>query len=116
MNAEMPHVIALLGALRRHIRMPFWAFSTEVRPATIRAGRLVTATTGGTSMECVLRHIAATRPQSAVVLTDGYIESVRPESISAAAATRIHCIVTRDGSTHELDRAGLKSTQLGRLP
>jgi hypothetical protein len=116
MWGEMPHVVALLGALRRWIRMPFWAFSTEVGPATIRDGMLVTKSTGGTSLECVLRHIAQTRPESAVVLTDGYIEPLCREWVAATAGSRIHAIVTRDGSTDLLDRGGIPSTQLGRLP
>ncbi len=116
MWAEMPHLIALLGGLRRYIRLPFWAFSTEVLPATIRKGQLETGSTGGTSMECVLKHIARTRPKSAVIVTDGYIEKVQREWLRDTAKTRIHVVVSRDGSTHLLESAGLRCTQLGALP
>jgi len=116
MDAEMPLVIALLNRLRRHIRMPFWAFSTEVRPAVITKGVLVTATTGGTSIECVLRHIAKTKPENAVIVTDGYIEKVDPRWVVEMRSTRIHAIVTRDGSTNLFDQAGLKCTQLEKVP
>ena len=117
MDAEMPHVIALLNRLRHFIKMPFWAFSTDVRPAVISKGVLVTGTTGGTSIECVLRHIGETRPRNAVIVTDGYIELVDRGLVrKAAGTTRIHAIVTRDGSTNMLDRAGLTCTQLGKVP
>ncbi|MCB8933059.1 MAG: hypothetical protein M9921_14465 [Fimbriimonadaceae bacterium] len=116
MNAEMPDIIALLASLRRAIRMPFWAFSDEVEPATIRDGALVTRTTGGTSMRCVLEHLAHTRPPAAVVVTDGYIEEVDPRAVRALGSMRLRAIVTRDGNPGLLERAGIPTTQLEELP
>jgi len=81
MNAEMPQIIALLARLSRYIRRPFWVFSDCVAPAVIRRGQLVASTTGGTSMACVLRHVAETRPASAIVVTDGYIEQLCPSLV-----------------------------------
>jgi len=116
MNAEMPLIVALLARLSRHIKRPFWAFSNRVAPAVIRDGQLVADTTGGTSMSCVLEHLAHTRPRAAVVVTDGYIESLDRKLLDACHATRLHAIVTRDGNAHELRRAGIPYNQLGRLP
>lgn len=116
MYAEMPILTALLGRLSRYIRRPFWAFSTKVAPAVIEHGQLKARTTGGTSISCVLEHIAKTRPSSAVVVTDGYIEPVERSLINKISATRLHVIVTRDGSPAELERAGLPYTQLEELP
>ena len=116
MNAEMPQIIALLGRLSRYIRRPFWAFSTMVAAAVIEGGQLKTSTSGGTSMGCVLEHLAATKPDSAVVLTDGYIERLDPALVKRVAATRVHVLVTRDGSAAELRRAGLAYTQLDKVP
>ena len=116
MNAEMPLIVALLARLGTHIRRPFWAFSNVVAPARIINNRLRADTTGGTSIACVLAHLARTRPQSAVIVTDGYIESVEPQWLSACAGIRLHVIVTRDGSPALLQRAGIPYTQLGRLP
>jgi hypothetical protein len=116
MSAEMPQVITLLGRLSKHIRKPFWAFSTMVAPAVIEGGQLKTSTSGGTSMGCVLEHLAATKPDSAVVVTDGYIETLNPALVKRAAATRLHVLVTRDGSPAELKRAGLAYTQLDKVP
>ena len=116
MNAEMPLIVALLGRLSTYIRRPFWAFSNVVALARIEQGRLLAATTGGTSMGCVLDHVARTKPRAAIVVTDGYIEALRPEQVAATAATRLHIIVTRDGNANLLQRAGLPYTQLSRLP
>ena len=116
MSKEMPLIIALLARLGSHIRRPFWAFSDVVAPAVIRDGQLHADTTGGTSMACVLRHLAQTRPRAAVVVTDGYIESLTQAQVRAAAGVRLHAIVTREGSPAALQRAGIGYTQLGRLP
>jgi len=117
MDAEMPLIVALLGRLARHIRRPFWAFSDVVAPARIEGGRLRADTTGGTSMTCVLEHLARTRPAAAVVVTDGYIEPLEARDVAAAAAaTRLHVVVTRDGSPELIRKAGLPYTQLSRLP
>ena len=116
MNAEMPLIVALLGRLTPYIRRPFWAFSNVVAPARIEQGRLIADTTGGTSMRCVLDHVARTKPRAAIVVTDGYIEAVSPTQVAATAGTRLHVIITRDGSDTLLRRAGLPYTQLSRLP
>lgn len=116
MNAEMPHIVALLGRLAPYIRRPFWAFSNIVAPARIEGGRLLADTTGGTSMACVLEHVARTRPRAAVVVTDGYIEPLTEAQVAVAAGTRLHVIVTRDGSPALVERAALSYTQLSKVP
>jgi hypothetical protein len=108
--------VGLLGQLSSWIRRPFWAFSTEVAPAVIVGGALRANTSGGTSLECALRHIETTRPSSAVIVTDGYIERIGKKRVAAIAGTRLHAIVTRDGNPSELIRAGIPYSQLGRLP
>jgi hypothetical protein len=116
MSAEMPLIVALLARLGKHIRQPLWAFSDVVAPAVIKHNRLYADTTGGTSISCVLQHVATTRPGSAVIVTDGYIETLDSRLLTKTAATRLHAIVTRDGSPHSLARAGIPYTQLGSLP
>jgi len=116
MNAEMPLLVGLLGRLASHIRRPFWAFSNVVAPARISNGTLHADTTGGTSMACVLEHLADTAPPCAVVITDGYIEHLPKAAVKNAARTRIHALVTRDGDPSLLHAAGIPYTQLGRLP
>jgi len=116
MNAEMPLIVKLLNRLGRYIERPFWAFSDVVARAVIQNGRLIADTTGGTSMKCVLEHVALTRPPAAVIVTDGYIERLSRELVRSAGQTRLHAIVTRDGSPNLLQQACIPFTQLGRLP
>ena len=116
MNAEMPLIIGLLARLGSFIHKPLWAFSNVVAKAEIVNGRLLADTTGGTSMACVLEHIAETRPTAAVVVTDGYIETLSPALLTGVRGTRLHAIVTRDGSPAILQRAGISYSQLSRVP
>ena len=116
MNAEMPLIIGLLARLGSFIRKPLWAFSDVVAKAKIVNGRLLTDTTGGTSMACVLKHIAEKRPAAAIVVTDGYIETLSPALLTGVRGTRLHAIVTRDGSPAILQRAGISYSQLSRVP
>jgi hypothetical protein len=116
MSLEMPHIVALLGRLGSYIRRPFWAFSDVVAPARIERGQLLADTTGGTSLSCVLEHLARTRPSAAVVITDGYIEEIEPQLLAGLSGTRLHAIVTRDGDPLPLAKAGISYTQLSRIP
>lgn len=116
MMAEMPHIVALLHRLRHAVRMPFWAFSNVISRAEIVSGRLVAQTTGGTSINCVLAHIQQTKPTAALVVTDGYIEEVDRALLASLRGTRLHALVTRDGSTEELERVGIPYRQLERFP
>ena len=116
MYAEMPLIVALLGRLSKYIRRPFWAFSDIVAPAVIDNGQLKAETSGGTSMSCVLEHLALTKPASAIVVTDGYIEYVNRRLIRGIASTKFHAIVTRDGNPSALHRAGIAYTQLDEVP
>ena len=116
MDAEMPLIIGLLARLGRFIHKPLWAFSNVVAKAEIVNGRLLADTTGGTSMACVLEHITETRPAAAVVVTDGYIETLSPGLLAGVRGTRLHAIVTRDGSPAMLHQAGISYSQLSRLP
>ena len=54
--------------------------------------------------------------KAAVVVTDGYTEPIAGAQVAATAGTRLHVILTRDGSAALLRHAGLPYTQLSRLP
>jgi hypothetical protein len=68
-------------------------------------------------MACVLEHVARTSPESAIVVTDGYIERLDPRSVrKALAGTRLTALVTRDGNPAELHRVGIPYRQLDKVP
>ncbi len=116
MYDEMPVLITLLSRLGRRVRRPLWAFSNEVFPARIKDGKLIAPSTGGTRLACVLEHVAAECPPTALVVTDGYIEEIAPSLLHRTAATKLHAIVTRSGDSSVLRQAGISYTQLGRFP
>jgi hypothetical protein len=116
MAQELPLVVALLAQMGHLVSRPLWAFSTEVQPARLVGRRLDLTSTGGTSMACVLEHVAKRQPRAAVVITDGFIERIAPRRLRDIGRTRLHVLVTRDGSTDAIERAGLSFTQLGRVP
>ena len=115
-SVEMPFIVALLNRLRSYIRMPFWVFSDVVAKANIVKGVLEAETTGGTSMNCVLEHIAKTKPQAAVVVTDGYIEVVDRRLLKTISSVKLHVFISREGSASEVHQAGIPYTQFERLP
>ena len=116
MHQEMPAIIHLLNRLGRYIRRPFWAFSDVVAPALIEKGQLRTSTTGGTSMRCVLEHVAKTSPSAAIVITDGYIEAITKTQAAKAQSCKLHILVTRSGNSMHIASAGLPYTQLDKVP
>lgn len=116
MRSEMALIITLINRVRHAIRMPLWAFSDSVQPAEIRQGRLITKTSWGTSIRCVLEHVAETKPKNAVIITDGYVGVVDRQLMEACCGTRLTSIITRDGCASDLDQAGIKTVQLGGLP
>ena len=87
-----------------------------VPPRRVTTSVTCDSCSGGTSIACVLEHVAETRPPTAIIVTDGYIESVPRELLEKASRTRLHSIVTRNGSTTLLDAARIPTTQLEELP
>ena len=116
MYAEIQSLVQLLRRLIRYIRTPFWAFSDCVAPAIIRNGVLETSTSGGTSINSVLSHFTDSDADRAVVITDGYIEQCDPALLGRLNHKALHAIISRDGSTIELDRVGIPCYQLEQFP
>ncbi len=67
-------------------------------------------------MSCVLEHVAKTRPDAAIVVTDGYIEEIDRRLVNRVSGSRLHALVTRDGDPRLLAKAGLSYTQLDKVP
>ena len=116
MNTFLDALIALLAGFNSHIRQPLWAFSTEVHPARIVAGELQTSTTGGTMLGCVYQHIRQTRPEKALIVTDGFVEDS-----SAGAKPRelctIEALIPHDGyDTILVNQHKIPTTRLSKLP
>ena len=115
MDSEMDAIVGLLGRLKKWIRLPFWAFSDIVAPATIKDGKLVTSTTGGTSIDAVLKHIAQTKPKRAVIVTDGFISPCNAHLLASVREQRLFAIISHGGDPSEIERSGIPYIQLPRF-
>lgn len=116
MNSFLDALVALLAGFSSHIRQPLWAFSTEVHPARIVGGELQTNSTGGTRLSCVYQHIRQTRPEKALIITDGFVEDS-----SAGAYPRelcsIEAIIPHDGYDSILvNQHRIPTVRLSKLP
>jgi hypothetical protein len=109
MHSCLPFLVALLGEFSPWIRLPLWAFSTTVVPATIRNGRLVTETSGGTAVACVIKHAKRSGARKALIVTDGFVEGP-PRSFTLPCP--IEAIIPHDGADHILAAYGIPVTQL----
>jgi hypothetical protein len=97
MSGELKAMVALLYRFERHLRRPFWAFANTVEPAQLKSGRLVTRSTGGTSVSCVLNHLRRFRPAKALIITDGFVEKLRSDDYTVSG-TKIEVLLTSKGT------------------
>lgn len=116
MTDELQALVSLLYRLRHAIRFPFWAFSNTVAPARIENRILKTRSTGGTSINVALEHIAKTRPTKAVIISDGYVEECDKKLLERARDQKLCAIVSRGGSPSEFARVGIPYAQLEKFP
>jgi hypothetical protein len=125
MDGLLERLHAALVPLRRLLAPQVFVFSTTVVPVSrgdFVAGRL--PSTGGTSVEPVLRHLctapggAAGRGRApamrALVLTDGYFSEPSPRAVRAlvAAGHEIHLGVLGSGALHDRSPWVAGSTRL----
>jgi len=111
MDELLPPLIAVLNAHAAWIHPPLWAFSTKVHPATLRRGKLLTHSTGGTELACVYDHLKRTGARRALVITDGYVEKVRPPE-----GCTVEALITHDGYADNLSACGVRVTRLPVFP
>jgi hypothetical protein len=88
MTQELPYIISVLFKLKMYIKNPFWAFSNKVEKAKFEGNKLISKTTGGTSIIPVFEHIKEKKAKKTIIITDGYFEiysdshykSIKPKS------------------------------------
>jgi hypothetical protein len=97
MNAELQRLAQLLYRFDRYLRRPFHAFANTVEPARIERGRLITKSTGGTTLACVFDHLRRTRPTKALVITDGFVEKL-PRDRATVDGVSVHFLISAGGS------------------
>jgi len=113
MNGVLRHLVRLLAEFGSYIRKPLWAFSTEICEAKIVGGELTARTTGGTRLGCVYEHLRKTKPDRALVITDGFVEDGKPAGTNLC---HIEAIIPHDGHDTILSKIhGIPVTRLGRV-
>jgi predicted metal-dependent peptidase len=116
MTQELPYIISVLFKLKMYIKNPFWAFSNKVEKAKFKGNKLISKTTGGTSIIPVFEHIKEKKAKKAIIVTDGYFESyfdsnyesIKPES-------DILFILVPDSSEDEVKSWGFKYIKVDSL-
>lgn len=109
----IPDLIGALRAVRGLVDPKVHVFSTEVVPTSLRellAGRFETS--GGTDGSAVTAHIHRTRPEAAVVLTDGYVGPIPEAHLDACRRARLQVVLTPDGWRDDLEPAAVGFHQL----
>lgn len=107
---------ALLGLLKQYhtwIRQPMWAFSTNVTRAEFKDGRLQTISTGGTDIDPVIKHIATTGPEKAIIVTDGGFSAASSENMHRARRTEIHVLLSQHSRHQTLKEMRVTVHELG---
>jgi len=115
MSEELGHLVQLLGLLRPYIRMPLYAFSTDVVPARFTKGVLEIKSTGGTAIEPVFNHIRQHNFRRALIISDGYVESISSAMLSGLDRRQIHVLLSAKGSPHQFEENGIRYRQLPTL-
>lgn len=118
MQEYVPLLYGALVSLRPFVHPELLLFSTRVAPlnmAKLAEGKFLT--TGGTDIECVLKHVHARRIRKALVITDGYVG--RPGSGQAQAIRQSDCdlriVLTPDGWRRDLEDVATRFDELPRL-
>jgi hypothetical protein len=96
-SRELKRLTRLLHRFNRYLRRPFHAFADTVEPARMEGGRLITKTTGGTTLSCVFDHLRRTRPTKALVITDGFVERL-PRDRARVDGVSVHFLISAGAS------------------
>jgi len=114
MSVTSNALVGLLCLFSQYIRLPLWAFSTELHPAKIVRGKLETLSTGGTRLGCVYEHIRQTRPAKALIITDGFVEAPQGD-YKLDYSCQIEAIIPHDGTNTVLAQYGVPVSRLSTL-
>ena len=112
MSQEIDRLLSMLEGFREHIRKPLWVFSDQVDPAVFRNGRIEYRSTGGTSISCVFDHIRENRFRRSLIVTDGYIEYIRPEMLRGIDLGGLRVLLSSMGQGAAFEGKGITYHQL----
>ena len=105
MDSLLQEMVSLLYAFRPYLAMPLYTFSDKVCEARFEDGRLIYETTGGTGIDCVLKHIRKHKVKRCLIVTDGYLGPFSRSQLKGIPENCIHALITHDGSTEWVGQA-----------
>jgi hypothetical protein len=115
MEDEMKNLLSLLWEFRSYLKMPFNTFSDNVTEARFRNRQALLETSGGTRIESVFEHIRDHKIKKALVITDGYVGPITPKMTRSLDIKNIRFLVSADGNSGEIGKAGFCYSQLKKL-
>ena len=95
MQEYIPWMYGVINGMMRYMAPKIYLFSNkivEITRAELQQGQL--RSTGGTDFDCVIKHLAAARVPTALVITDGMADISVPE-----LAAKVKCSVNVIGVT-----------------
>lgn len=115
MDPVLDEMASLLALFPTRIRRPLWAFSNIVTEARIEDGRLISASTHGTGIDCVFDHIRQQGGGRCLIVTDGYVEDIRKDMLRDIDTRSLRILITPRGSTRKFEARGIPFYQLKPL-
>lgn len=115
MDPVLNEMASLLALFPTRIRRPLWAFSNIVTEASIEDGRLISASTHGTGIDCVFDHIRQQGGRRCLIVTDGHVEDIRKDMLRDIDTRSLRILVTPRGSTRKFEAMRIPFHQLKPL-
>jgi DNA invertase Pin-like site-specific DNA recombinase len=102
---------------KRYVRRPTGKvfkgyYPRIIDPAVFRNGRIEYRSTGGTSISCVFDHIRENRFRRSLIVTDGYIEYIRPEMLRGIDLGGLRVLLSSMGQGAAFEGKGITYHQL----
>jgi hypothetical protein len=115
MDAVLEELTALLYSFRSCIKNPLWVFSDDVYRARFTNGKLCYSTSSGTRIDVVFAHIREHKIRKALIVTDGFVETITPRMTEGIDKKNIRVLVSNGGNVTEFQKNGFRYNRLNTL-
>ncbi len=113
---ELPFIIGLIQSMEEYFNLNLYQFSTEVYPLTQRDLRQKKInTTGGTSFNCIAKHLKTNLVEKAMIITDGHA-NIRKDLLQDLTCDLIGVLTTPNQNSvlHKMCKTVYQIPQGGR--
>lgn len=109
---DLKAILFSMREFRHWIESPLWTFSDTLEPTTFRNGSITAPGGGGTDIHVVLEHIATSKPEKALVFSDGLVGPINRSLLARCAATEIHALVISNAPSGDFEQAGIPTHRI----